>query len=326
MQGLWEKPVRRDDPTIALIQEKGDLHEAEYLASLRTEARGSWSSRRTACGHRTSSAPRRRRPSRRCATGRTSSSRRPSSTGGGAATPTSCSSAPTARARPWGAGATTSRTRSWRARSRAARSSRCASTHRCSRASRGSNPSSSIVITGDGVRHPYRTADYSAYFRYVRARFDARLEAGHDGHPVATYPDPVEHCRVCTWYPDCIDRRRADDHLSIVAGMRRVDTERLMTADVPTLARLAELPDDATDRRHPASAPDPGAGAGAPAATRADDRRARLRTRRTRARGSRTRPGRAPRAVEVGRLLRHRGGSVGHGGRSRIPPRRRHRR
>ena len=54
-----------------------------------------------------------------------------------------------------------------------------------------------------------------------------------------TYPDPVDHCRVCTWYPMCIDRRRADDHLSIVAGMRRLDTERLTEAGVPTLASLA---------------------------------------------------------------------------------------
>ena len=35
--GLWKKPIRKDDPTIALIQEKGDLHEAEYLASLRAQ-------------------------------------------------------------------------------------------------------------------------------------------------------------------------------------------------------------------------------------------------------------------------------------------------
>ena len=42
----------------------------------------------------------------------------------------------------------------------------------------------------------------------------------------------------------CIDRRRADDHLSIVAGMRRLDTERLTAAGVPTLAGLAVLEPD----------------------------------------------------------------------------------
>jgi hypothetical protein len=67
------------------------------------------------------------------------------------------------------------------------------------------------------------------------------LTAGLAGSPTGTYPDPVDHCRVCTWYPMCIDRRRADDHLSIVAGMRRLDTERLTAAGVPTLAGLAVL-------------------------------------------------------------------------------------
>jgi hypothetical protein len=39
IEGRWERPHRRDDPTIALIQEKGDLHEAAYLARLRDEGR-----------------------------------------------------------------------------------------------------------------------------------------------------------------------------------------------------------------------------------------------------------------------------------------------
>ena len=64
------------------------------------------------------------------------------------------------------------------------------------------------------------------------------------GGPASTYPDPVDHCRVCTWYPKCIQQRRDDDHLSIVAGMRKVDTERLVAAEVPTLTTLAVLDPD----------------------------------------------------------------------------------
>ncbi len=100
------------------------------------------------------------------------------------------------------------------------------------------------VITGDRAQHAYRTDDFSAYFRYVRARFDERLSRGLVDGPTGTYPDPVDHCRVCTWYPMCIQRRRDDDHLSIVAGMRRLDTERLTAAGISTLAGLAVLPSD----------------------------------------------------------------------------------
>ena len=37
VQGLWDKPIRKDDPTIELIQQKGELHEAQYLADLRAQ-------------------------------------------------------------------------------------------------------------------------------------------------------------------------------------------------------------------------------------------------------------------------------------------------
>ena len=35
-----------------------------------------------------------------------------------------------------------------------------------------------------------------------------------------TYPEPVDHCDVCRWAIECRKRRRDDDHLSLVAGIR----------------------------------------------------------------------------------------------------------
>jgi predicted RecB family nuclease len=108
----------------------------------------------------------------------------------------------------------------------------------------GIPPETVYVVTGDGVEHAHRLTDYAAYFRHVKARFEARVLGGSGA--METYPDPVEHCHVCVWYPTCIQRRRDDDHPSIVAGMRRVDTERFLDAGVPTLTRIAELPGDTT--------------------------------------------------------------------------------
>jgi len=42
-----------------------------------------------------------------------------------------------------------------------------------------------------------------------------------------TYPEPVEHCNVCRWFRECDQRRRADDHLSLVAGIRRQQQESI---------------------------------------------------------------------------------------------------
>ena len=112
----------------------------------------------------------------------------------------------------------------------------------------GVAPERLVIVTGDGVEHEERLTDYAAFYRSVKARFEERI-FGRDGTPVdapATYPDPVDHCRVCIWFPRCMDRRRADDHLSIVAGATRTYTERLVQGGVPTRRALAVLPPDRT--------------------------------------------------------------------------------
>ncbi len=104
----------------------------------------------------------------------------------------------------------------------------------------GVPPLSVHVVTGDGTAHPYRLADYAAYYRAVKARFEERFFGG--GPEPATYPEPVDHCRVCAWWPMCVDRRRADDHLSLVAGMRRSYTKTLSEHGIATLTALARSP------------------------------------------------------------------------------------
>ena len=108
----------------------------------------------------------------------------------------------------------------------------------------GVAPREIVVVTGDGAEHRERLADYTAFFRAAKARFEARVF--DEGPALETYPDPVEHCRVCAWYPTCADRRRADDHLSLVAGMTRSATQRLVAAELPTLASLGDAPSELT--------------------------------------------------------------------------------
>ena len=104
----------------------------------------------------------------------------------------------------------------------------------------GVAPEHAHVVTGDGEMHPHRLADYGAYYRMVKRRFEERVFGDED--PPATYPDPVDHCSICRWWSECTDRRRDDDHLCRVAGMSRLQTKRLVSASVPTLTALASLP------------------------------------------------------------------------------------
>ena len=68
--------------------------------------------------------------------------------------------------------------------------------------------------------HEYRVADYAAYVRLVRRRMLEALAAGADALLARGYPEPVEHCDVCRWWERCNKQRRADDHLSFIAGHR----------------------------------------------------------------------------------------------------------
>lgn len=95
------------------------------------------------------------------------------------------------------------------------------------------------VITGDNVVHEFGLTDYAAYHRRLKARFLATVAAG----PVETYPEPVEHCGICRWWAECSDRRRSDDHLSLVAGMRGSHTAKLVNAGITTRRALADGPE-----------------------------------------------------------------------------------
>lgn len=108
----------------------------------------------------------------------------------------------------------------------------------------GVRPERFYVVTPDPVApiHAYRVDDYAAYFRFVRARMLSSVSLGADTLAAAHYPEPVEHCVVCQWAAECATRRRADDHLSLVAGITAMQRHALEANAVSTLTALAELP------------------------------------------------------------------------------------
>jgi uncharacterized protein len=97
-------------------------------------------------------------------------------------------------------------------------------------------PTHMHALLGDGRTQSFAVQDVAAYHRMARAR----LERAVAGRVPATYPDPVEHCAVCPWRDTCAERRRADDHLSLVAGMRHDQVRRLAQAGITTVAELGE--------------------------------------------------------------------------------------
>ncbi len=108
----------------------------------------------------------------------------------------------------------------------------------------GTQPEIMRVALGGSRRavEPFRVADYMAYYRAVKAAFEARVRAGEVAYPpIGTYPEPVEHCEVCRWSEVCQMRRRADDDLSLVANAASRLRKALKGAGVPTRRGLAGL-------------------------------------------------------------------------------------
>jgi uncharacterized protein len=99
----------------------------------------------------------------------------------------------------------------------------------------GRQPDLMHVVTGVDERETFRPEDYGAYYRRLRNRF---IKAIEDGAP--TYPYPVEHCGLCDFLELCERQWERDDHLTLVAGVSRLQVERLTKAGIDTLTALAE--------------------------------------------------------------------------------------
>jgi predicted RecB family nuclease len=101
----------------------------------------------------------------------------------------------------------------------------------------GLEPERMHVVLGRGAQpEEFSLQRYLAYFRKIRREFQAALAA----MPI-TYPEPVDHCGVCDWFPHCDERWHTEDHLSLVAGITRNQRRTLVEREVDSVPKLATL-------------------------------------------------------------------------------------
>jgi predicted RecB family nuclease len=105
----------------------------------------------------------------------------------------------------------------------------------------GTSPEFMYVVppSEDFRAEAYRVFDFTAYYRYVKHRL-AKAVDNRSGQ-MTTYPEPAAHCAVCRWWAECDEQRRKNDHLSLVAGISKLQQEQLLAWDVKTMTRLATL-------------------------------------------------------------------------------------
>ena len=102
----------------------------------------------------------------------------------------------------------------------------------------GVQPEYMHVVTPGNDFKPlsYRVDEYAAYFRLLKLDLNEFVS-----EPQETYPEKVPHCDYCSWWPNCEERRRGDDHLCYVAGISTTQIKSLRTLGVERLAQLAAL-------------------------------------------------------------------------------------
>jgi len=93
-----------------------------------------------------------------------------------------------------------------------------------------------VVLGGGSDPERFPVQRYIAYFREVRNEFEKAWK-----QDVSPYPEPVEQCDVCSWWPVCERRWDNDDYLSLVAGITRNQRKQLGGHGITTVVSLAEL-------------------------------------------------------------------------------------
>jgi len=93
------------------------------------------------------------------------------------------------------------------------------------------------VVPGTMIVETYRPGDFAAFLRTAQNRLRTYLAA-----PPDIYPWPCGHCSRCDYIPVCRQRWEDDDHLTLVASIRRDHVEKLNGVGVETLEGLAASP------------------------------------------------------------------------------------
>jgi predicted RecB family nuclease len=99
-----------------------------------------------------------------------------------------------------------------------------------------------VVPPGTGFApQTFRVHDFFAYYRWVKSRLETALAAPFPELPLPV-PEPVEKCDTCGYWKRCDLERHDADHLSLVAGITRLQRRELGDHHVETLAAFARDP------------------------------------------------------------------------------------
>lgn len=98
-------------------------------------------------------------------------------------------------------------------------------------------PEFTYLLLGNGEKLRFRIDDFHYYFALARRRFEDWVAR----QPADSYPEPCAHCTYCHWRERCAQQWEDDDHLSLVANIRKTQIAALKKAGINTVSGLAAM-------------------------------------------------------------------------------------
>ena len=102
----------------------------------------------------------------------------------------------------------------------------------------GVRPKQMHLFLGDQTLVSFKADDFFYYYQHAKCRFEAFVS----NIPSNSTPEPCNHCQFCHWKDNCENWWKETDHLCLVANIQRPQIDKLCTANVNTVATLADLP------------------------------------------------------------------------------------
>lgn len=98
-------------------------------------------------------------------------------------------------------------------------------------------PQQMHLVLGDGALASFKVSDFSYYYTHAKRRFVAFInEQTHN-----SYPLPCQFCSFCRWQEFCHNKWQQDNHLSLVAGIKSSQIDKLNSSGIYTVKELANL-------------------------------------------------------------------------------------
>ncbi len=103
----------------------------------------------------------------------------------------------------------------------------------------GNRPEKVHLVLGNGEKSTFNVDEYFYYYAHAKRRFEEFVaRPSHD-----SYPEPCQYCAFCSWKDLCEKQWVQDDHLSLVANIRKSQIDKLKKAGITSVVKLAAAPE-----------------------------------------------------------------------------------